>query len=132
MAIQEIKLNKNLSPLPPTRGDFGQLRQAFLNILVNACEAMPKGGVLGVASRARDGVIEVEISDNGQGMTPEQLAGVCDPFYTTKERGTGLGMSVVHGIIEQHEGKLHIRSEPGKGTTITITLRAGASPAGGE
>ncbi len=110
--------------MPPIRADFGQLRQAFANIVINACDAMPKGGTLRVHSRfiEAEGVVVVEIGDTGVGIPPEQLTKVLDPFFTTKEKGTGLGLSVVYGVVERHGGRLLIDSTPGAGTTVTIRL----------
>ena len=124
IALQNIVLERELGPVPPVRADFGQLRQAFANIIINACDAMPKGGRLRVRSRAvaEDHVMEVSIADTGVGIPREQLSKVLDPFFTTKEKGTGLGLSVVYGVVERHGGRLSIDSEPGAGTTVTIRL----------
>ena len=139
IALLGIKLERQLEPVPAIRADFGQLRQAFANIIINACDAMPKGGTLRVRSRF-DGagrLIVIEIADTGVGIPPEQLTNVLDPFFTTKEKGTGLGLSVVYGVVERHGGRLTIDSAPGAGTTVTIRLplsgaddnRAGAAAA---
>jgi two-component system NtrC family sensor kinase len=124
IALQNIVLERELGPVPPVRADFGQLRQAFANIIINACDAMPKGGRLRVRSQAvaEDHVMEVTIADTGVGIQREQLSKVLDPFFTTKEKGTGLGLSVVYGVVERHGGRLSIDSEPGAGTTVTIRL----------
>ncbi|MBI2987736.1 MAG: HAMP domain-containing protein [Deltaproteobacteria bacterium] len=126
MAIHGIVLNKNLADLPAVRADFGQLRQAFVNIALNACEAMEQGGTLTVNSRfipeAR--VAEAEFADTGVGIPPERLREIFDPFFTTKEKGTGLGLSVVHGIVDRHGGKIKVQSQVGKGTSIIISLPA--------
>jgi two-component system NtrC family sensor kinase len=124
IALQNIVLERELGPVPPVRADFGQLRQAFANIIINACDAMPKGGRLRVRSRAvaEDHIMEVSIADTGVGIPREQLSKVLDPFFTTKEKGTGLGLSVVYGVVERHGGRLSIDSEPGAGTTVTIRL----------
>jgi light-regulated signal transduction histidine kinase (bacteriophytochrome) len=93
IALQNIALERDLAPVPPVRADFGQLRQAFANIIINACDAMPKGGALRVRSRALsdDHAVEVSIADTGVGIPREQLSKVLDPFFTTKDKGTGLG-----------------------------------------
>ena len=139
IALLGIKLERQLEPVPAIRADFGQLRQAFANIIINACDAMPKGGTLRVRSRfvETERLITIEIADTGVGIPPEQLTRVLDPFFTTKEKGTGLGLSVVYGVVERHGGRLAIDSAPGAGTTVTIRLplsgaddnRAGAAAA---
>jgi two-component system, NtrC family, sensor kinase len=147
IVLQKITLAKQLEPVPTVQADFGQLRQAFLNIVLNACEAMPDGGTLTVASRtvdagradapgapadapgaradASDGrSVELEVRDTGVGIEPEHLSKILDPFFTTKEKGTGLGLSVVSVSLTKHAGKLDIRSEVGKGTSVLIRLPA--------
>ena len=135
-ALQNITLERDLAPVPPVRADFGQLRQAFANIIINACDAMPKGGSLRVRTRALqpEQAVEVVIGDTGTGIPRELLSKVLDPFFTTKEKGTGLGLSVVYGVVERHRGKLSIDSQPGAGTAVTIRLPLvsavpGAAPA---
>ncbi len=126
MTLQGIEVKKRLGRDLAVTADFGQLRQAFLNIALNASEAMPGGGTLSVSSRLLpdERTIEVALTDTGQGIAPEHLSRILDPFFTTKEKGTGLGLSVVYGIVERHGGKLDIRSEIGKGTTVIIRLPA--------
>jgi two-component system, NtrC family, sensor kinase len=123
IAIQGVVLEKDLRPSPKVRADYGQLRQAFVNIALNACEAMSTGGTLKVTSRQSDEkTVEVIFADTGPGIPPDHLSKILDPFFTTKEKGTGLGLSVVYGIVERHGGKLDIRSRVGEGTTVTIRL----------
>jgi len=128
LSIQGIELDRRLAPLPEVPADAGQLRQVFVNILLNACEAMGPGGEMTVRSRvspAGDGV-EVAIADTGPGIPPENLARIFDPFFTTKEKGTGLGLSVAYGIVQRHGGRIDVRSRPGEGTAMTVWLpRAG-------
>ncbi len=123
-ALLGIQLERDLQPVPTMRADFGQLRQAFANIVINACDAMPTGGTLRVRVRfvESERIIVTEISDTGVGIPAEQLTKVLDPFFTTKEKGTGLGLSVVYGVVERHGGRLLIDSTPGAGTTVTIRL----------
>ena len=132
IAIQGHALDKHLGAVPPVRADFGQIRQALVNVALNGCEAMVKPGRLGVVTGASaDGrFAEVSISDTGPGISQENLARIFDPFFTTKEMGTGLGLSVVYGIVQRHGGRVDAKSEKGKGTTFTIRLPA-AAPAGG-
>lgn len=124
ISIQNIALRKQLEEIPPVKGDFGQLRQAFVNVLLNACEAMPQGGTLNIACHAAAGsdMAEVAIHDTGTGIAADDLPKILDPFFTTKERGTGLGLSVVYGIIERHGGKLEITSRVGQGTRVLIRV----------
>ncbi len=122
LQMQNVVLEQDLQPLPTVRADFGQMRQAFVNIALNACEAMVGGGTLTVRSRAAGGMAVVEFADTGAGIPPEHLSRILDPFFTTKEKGTGLGLSVVYGIIERHGGKLEISSQVGVGTTVIIRL----------
>ncbi len=124
--MQGIAVEKTLQVPLTVLGDFGQLRQAFLNIVLNACDAMPGGGTLQLRSRALPGgrYVEVAVIDSGVGMPPEVLAKVFDPFFTTKEMGTGLGLSVVYGVVEKHRGRVFVDSTPGSGTTMRLVLPA--------
>jgi two-component system NtrC family sensor kinase len=132
IAMQGVVLEKDLVHVPPVEADFGQLRQAFVNIAMNAIEAMGKGGHLTVATRPlpEQRAVEVSFADTGPGIPPEVLQKIFDPFFTTKEKGTGLGLSVVYGIVERHKGKVQVQSEVGKGTRFTIRLPA--APGRGE
>jgi two-component system NtrC family sensor kinase len=123
VALQNITLVRQLGDVPLVHADFGQIRQAFANIIINACDAMPNGGTLTVTTtRAAGEMVEIRIADTGIGIPKEQLSKVFDPFFTTKEKGTGLGLSVVYGVIDRHGGKLTLDSAPGKGTVVTIRL----------
>jgi two-component system NtrC family sensor kinase len=124
--ILGIEIVRERSPLPPVMGDFGQLRQAFMNIASNACEAMEKGGRLTVRTHLVPGDLGVEVlfEDTGPGIPPERLRKIFDPFFTTKERGTGLGLSVVYGVVEKHGGRIEVDSQEGRGTRFKIRLRA--------
>jgi two-component system, NtrC family, sensor kinase len=131
LLMQNVALEKDLPPMPLIKADFGQLRQSFVNIALNACEAMTKGGRLAVTARTEGRTIEVRFADTGPGIAPENLSHILDPFFTTKEKGTGLGLSVVYGIIDRHGGTLDVESNLGQGTTVTVRLPvAVASPAG--
>ena len=122
--IQGVTLEKRLASVPLVEGDFGQLRQACVNVVMNACEAMALGGRLVVEiALVEDGRwVELAFQDSGPGIPPDHLSKIFDPFFTTKERGTGLGLSVVYGIVERHGGKIEIRTEVGKGTRVMIRL----------
>jgi two-component system NtrC family sensor kinase len=135
--IQGVTLLKQVEPVPPVLADFGQLRQAFMNIALNACEAMGKGGTLTVRiHRPEPEVVELLVADDGPGISKENLGRIFDPFFSTKEKGTGLGLSVVYGIVQRHNGHIEVQSELGKGTTFILRLpvkkEAGATPAGPE
>ena len=110
--------------LPPVNGDAGMLRQAFLNLALNACQAMPSGGTLRVtcapASRQR---VEVQVQDTGVGIKPEHLSRIFDLYFTTKEQGTGIGLSMVYRTIQLHDGDIDVESTPGRGTTFRILLQ---------
>jgi len=125
-AMLGVEASKDLAPVPKVEADFGQLRQAFINIVINAIEAMGKGGHLRVSTRPLPGqdALEVVFQDDGPGIPPELMQKIFDPFFTTKEKGTGLGLSVVYGIVERHKGRVSVESEPGKGTRFTIWLPA--------
>jgi PAS domain S-box-containing protein len=112
--------------LPAIHGNPGKLQQVFLNLMLNAKDAMPGGGRLRVAT-AVDGHVEAIIADSGTGIAPEHLKRIYDPFFTTKttpkpgdRRGTGLGLSVSYGIIQEHAGKIHVESAIGAGTTFHL------------
>jgi len=142
MLPASIRLNLTcVEPAPWTRGDRTQLQQALLNLAINARDAMPGGGELhltldtvgageldmrGSDVAARGVMARVRVSDSGTGMSAEVQRRACEPFFTTKARdqGTGLGLAVVHGIVNAHRGQLEIDSQEGAGTTITILLPA--------
>jgi two-component system NtrC family sensor kinase len=108
--------------LPPIALDPNQIRQVFMNLVINAGHAMPQGGELEISTyRSADcKYICAALHDNGAGITEENLARIFDPFFTTKSQGTGLGLSISYGIIENHNGKIEVRSSPSVGTTFTI------------
>ncbi|MGB8658285.1 MAG: ATP-binding protein [Candidatus Zixiibacteriota bacterium] len=121
---RDINLKADLPErLPEVRGSEDQLRQVFLNLLVNARDSMPEGGELKVRAREVHRAIEIEISDTGCGISPENLSRIFDPFFTTKEqgKGTGLGLWVCSGIIERHGGVIRARRKE-KGTSFVVTL----------
>jgi two-component system NtrC family sensor kinase len=122
--IQGVKLERRPAAVPMVDGDFGQLRQACVNVIMNACEAMQRGGKLVVESAVVEGGrwVELAFQDTGPGIPPDHLSKIFDPFFTTKEKGTGLGLSVVYGIVERHGGKIDLQTEIGKGTRVAIRL----------
>ncbi len=119
--------------LPPIQGDFGKLQQVFLNLLFNARDAMPQGGRLALRSQRINSRLHVEISDSGVGIPREHLNKIYDPFFTTKAtgQGTGLGLAVTYGIIQEHNGTIQVRSGSDHGTTFVLEFPAlEAVPAG--
>jgi PAS domain S-box-containing protein len=134
--LENITLAKNLdSELPCVQADFDKIQQVLINIMLNAIQAMPEGGTLTITTsmarsvRIRDSyknAVRIDITDTGVGISQENLKKLFTPFFTTKEKGVGvgLGLSVVHGIIAKHKGKIDVRSTPSKGTTFTIFLEA--------
>jgi two-component system, NtrC family, sensor kinase len=110
--------------LPEVLGDLDQVRIVFANLVRNAREAMPNGGALTVTGRADCDHVVVDVADTGVGIAPENLARVMDPLYTTKARGLGLGLAIARVILEKNKGTLRVVSEPGRGTTFTVTLIA--------
>lgn len=103
-------------------GDGEKLRQAFLNIVINALQATPTGGSVTISTVSKDGFGEVRFTDTGAGITPEALEKIFEPFFTTKADGTGLGLAITRKIIEAHGGTLTVQSQIGTGTTATVRL----------
>jgi signal transduction histidine kinase len=108
------------------RLDRDQLQQVVLNLVMNAAQAMEGGGVLTIATAARQGWVRISFADTGPGISPEHLRTIFDPFFTTKPpgQGTGLGLSICDRIINQAGGRIEVASRPGKGATFTLCLPA--------
>jgi two-component system, NtrC family, sensor kinase len=124
-AAGKIKVRRELSPTPViVSGIEHQLQQVFLNLFLNARDAMPRGGWLTVITRLDGDQATAEVADTGSGIPPEQLARIYDPFFTTKAigRGTGLGLSISYGIVREHDGAIRCDSAVGQGTRFTLTL----------
>jgi hypothetical protein len=120
-----VDISLELDPtLPPTLGNGGRLQQVFMNLFLNAKDAMPDGGRLRIRSYRQDSRLVVEVQDSGNGISAEDIKRIYDPFFTTKAvgKGTGLGLSVSYGIIQEHSGQISVESRPGKGTTFTLQL----------
>ena len=120
-----IQVRKELAPNAPiVQGIEHKLQQVFLNLFLNARDAMPKGGWLTIATREHAHGATVEVADTGSGIPPEVLSRIYDPFFTTKEigKGTGLGLSITYGIIQEHDGTIACDSQVGQGTRFTIRL----------
>jgi signal transduction histidine kinase len=132
--LENIKLEKKSEAhLPLILADFDKIQQVLINIIMNAIQAMPDGGNLTIATSVAKGIrigespkdtVRIDIRDTGVGITKENMRKLFTPFFTTKEKGkgVGLGLPVVHGIIEQHNGKIKVDSEPNVGTTFSIYL----------
>jgi signal transduction histidine kinase len=109
--------------LPDVNADAAMLRQALLNLALNACQAMPVGGMLRIACRAATrGRVEVDVEDTGVGIAPENLQKIFDLYFTTKETGTGIGLSMVYRIVQLHDGEVEVQSTPGRGTRFRLVL----------
>ncbi|MEX0893567.1 MAG: ATP-binding protein [Gemmatimonadota bacterium] len=108
--------------LPPLRADEELLRQALVNLAMNAVQATPEGGCVSLSSHYADGCVEMRVSDTGRGIPRDQLADIFKPFFTTRHNGTGLGLSITREIVERHGGRLDVRSRLGHGTTFSIHL----------
>jgi two-component system, NtrC family, nitrogen regulation sensor histidine kinase NtrY len=104
--------------------DPDQLRRALRNLVLNALDAMPQGGALTIRTARHDGKVAVEVSDTGEGLTPEECGRLFTPYYTTKQHGTGLGLAIVQSVVSDHKGTITVQSEPGSGTTFRIELKA--------
>jgi two-component system NtrC family sensor kinase len=127
LKTSRIQIVKQLEiPLPAVRGSANKLQQVFLNLFLNARDAMPAGGMLEIRTAARNGSVEIEVADTGAGIPRDHIHRIFDPFFTTKGngRGTGLGLSVSYGIIKEHAGKIDVRSTPGKGTSFHVEFPA--------
>ncbi len=127
--IQLSRISKTVfipPSLPPVPGDFNQLQQCLINLLFNAIDAMPGGGILEISAGADLSQKEVfiQVKDSGPGISPSDLPHIFEPFYTTKNEGygVGLGLSTVYGIMERHHGSVQVESQVGKGTTFTLKL----------
>lgn len=126
----KVRVRRRLAgDLPELQVVPDQLTQVFLNLVINAIEAMPDGGELTISTEATDeGQIKAAFSDTGQGLNPEDIGKIFEPFYTTKVTGTGLGLAVSYGIIERHGGRITVESIPGQGATFTVNLPASFKP----
>jgi signal transduction histidine kinase len=118
-----VEVVRDFAPdTPPALADEGQLRQVCLNLLRNSREAMPEGGRLTVSTRALEREVEIAFQDTGRGMSEAVRARLFEPFFSTKEGGTGLGLAVSQQILQAHGGTLRCQSEPGQGTTFMLRL----------
>jgi two-component system NtrC family sensor kinase len=123
-----IRVRRELAPrVPPIRGNENRIQQVFFNLILNARDAMPSGGWLTLRTSAEaDDTVVVEVADTGHGIRREHIKRIYDPFFTTKGigQGTGLGLSVSYGIVQEHGGAIFVESTPGQGTTFRVALPA--------
>jgi signal transduction histidine kinase len=125
LSLNGIKVVTDLPDgLPDIHGDMHYLQQVFINLFLNADQAMERGGTLSIAARADGGYVCVDVSDTGCGMGKDTQSRIFDPFFTTKPvgKGTGLGLSIIYGILKKHGGSVDVHSEEGQGTTFTVCL----------
>ncbi|MEW6440576.1 MAG: ATP-binding protein [bacterium] len=129
--LHHIRLRKDLAPdLPQLSLDVNQMQQVFVNLLMNASEAVRRDGEIAVRSSADPGRgrVLVEIRDTGCGIPPQNMERIFEPFFSTKEKGTGLGLAVSYGIVKNHQGTIRVESEPGKGACFRIEIPIQGSP----
>jgi signal transduction histidine kinase len=108
---------------PAINGDPGMLRQVVLNLAINAIQAMGSGGTLRLMAAAGSrGRVELRVQDTGVGIAPEHLQKIFDLYFTTKDHGTGIGLSMVYRIVQLHDGEIEVQSTPGRGTTFRVLL----------
>lgn len=123
--LQNVEVTKELSPsLPKVMADSDKLQQVFTNLTLNAIQAMSGGGKLTLRTSAANNQVRIDVQDTGCGISKENLSKLFTPFFTTKEKGSGvgLGLAVVRGIVERHKGEMKVQSEVGKGTTFSVYL----------
>ncbi len=109
--------------LEPALADAELLHRAISNLVLNAMDAMPKGGMLTLRTRAEGGKVLIEVADTGSGLTPEECERIFTPYYTSKQHGTGLGLAIVQSVVSDHGGRIRVESQPGRGTTFVIELQ---------
>ncbi len=127
----QVTVNSNLkTDLPLVYGNSGKLQQVFMNLIMNARDAMPRGGELTITTESENSTVHVEVTDNGVGIPADHLNKIFDPFFTTKgtSKGTGLGLAVTYGIIREHSGSIQVDSVVGRGTTFRLEFPATRKP----
>ncbi|MDP2932448.1 MAG: ATP-binding protein, partial [Chloroflexota bacterium] len=123
--LQHIEVVTELDPdLPRLMADFDQLQQVFTNLILNAIQAMPRGGRLTIRTARNGGWVRIEVKDTGSGISRENMPRLFTPFFTTRPevKGVGLGLAVAYGIIQRHQGRIEVQSEAGKGSTFSVYL----------
>jgi CheY-like chemotaxis protein len=124
-----VELRTTLGDVPSIAGDPVELREALTNLILNAVDAMPRGGVLELRTAVVDGQVELAVSDTGIGMPESVRQRIFDPFFTTKgAQGTGLGLSITYGILMRHRARVVVETEPGQGTTFALFFEPGPTP----
>jgi signal transduction histidine kinase len=119
---QGIEIDSHLEEIPLIEGDEEKIKTCLMNVIANGIQAMPAGGKLQISASRKQNDILFEILDTGEGITPEDLKKVFQPYFTTKPLGIGLGLALTKRIVEEHHGNIEINSTPGKGTKVTLTL----------
>jgi signal transduction histidine kinase len=118
-----VALAVDCDSVPDINGDPAMLRQAFLNLALNACQAMPTGGTLRIRGERQTGRrVGIAFTDTGTGIAPEHLKRIFDLYFTTKEKGSGIGLSMVYRTVQMHDGDIEVQSTPGVGTTFKVLL----------
>ena len=120
-----LEVDENLVPIA---ADPELLHRALSNLVLNGMDALPNGGTLTLRSRRDDGKVIIEVADTGSGLTPEECERIFTPYYTSKQHGTGLGLAIVQSIVSDHQGRISVQSEPGRGTTFVIELPVRVEP----
>jgi len=120
LEMDRIKIEKNIDPAMSILANRKQMEQIFLNLIMNACQAMPKGGELKIVGHQNDTCARIEVSDNGEGIPPDKISRIFEPFYTTKDQGTGLGLYVTEQLVEKNGGCISVESFPQMGTTFVL------------
>ena len=119
---QKVQVNREIEVLPSVQLDQSQFKQALLNLIINGVQAMEEGGVLTVRGKPLNEGIQIDVEDTGQGMESGQLDKIFDLFFSTKEDGTGIGLTIAKEVVEEHGGRINVESKPGQGTKFSIVL----------
>jgi signal transduction histidine kinase len=130
--LRNVRVEKNIEPDLRVSGFPGQIDQVFMNLIANAAQAMgdrEEGGTIRIAAARRATDVEITVADDGPGIPPDVIGKIFDPFFTTKDvgEGSGLGLSIVHGIVDRHGGRIEVESHVGQGTTFRILLPPGSA-----
>jgi signal transduction histidine kinase len=125
--LRNVRVEKQIDPALRIRGFPGQIDQVFMNLITNAAQAIgerERGGTIRVAAVDRAGEVEITVADDGPGIPADVIPRIFDPFFTTKDvgEGSGLGLSIVHGIVDRHGGRIEVQSRVGEGTTFRLLL----------
>lgn len=125
-----IQVARDLQPVPPVSGNESEIREVLTNLIFSAVDAMPRGGTITLRTSVQDGRVLLAVGDTGTGMTEEVRQRCLEPFFSTKgDRGTGLGLAMVYGIVRRHKSPIDLQSEREKGTTFTIGFSLEDAPA---